>query len=219
VVTCGSCALYTCQMLLLPLKAVILTHSGRFVFDCLMSARPYLYASLKNISLYCIYLGRRVNRMKPHETPSLLYVRILKRCSGTISFSLHTVFLLHAYPNTISSYSEPSYPSWKQRQPGLEDLFHEAEITWSSRHCSFSIQGLLISGRILRYIMQVYNERDGGSFITRYPKTSKDYFSVGSATVPQSSEPVKRPEKTRNGHKKLPEKTRNGQRAGISIPS
>jgi hypothetical protein len=67
--------------------------------------------------------------------------------------------------------------------------------------------------------MQVYNERDGGSFITRYPKTSKDYFSVGSATVPQSSEPVKRPEKTRNGHKKLPEKTRNGQRAGISIPS
>ena len=151
--------------------------------------------------LYCIYLGRRVNRMKPHETPSLLYVRILKRCSGTISFSLHTVFLLHAYPNTISSYSEPSYPSWKQRQPGLEDLFHEAEITWSSRHCSFSIQGLLISGRILRYIMQVYNERDGGSFITTYPKTSKDYFSVGSATVPQSSEPVKRPEKTRNGHK------------------
>ena len=97
--------LCTCQTLLLPLKAVILTHSGPFVFDCLMSARPYLYASLKNVSLYCIYLGGRVNRMKPHETPtpSLLYVRILER--EVVQFHSHCTqySFIHAYPNTISS--------------------------------------------------------------------------------------------------------------------
>ena len=164
--------------------------------------------------LYCIYLGRRVNRMKPHETPSLLYVRILKRCSGTISFSLHTVFLLHAYPNTISSYSEPSYPSWKQRQPGLEDLFHEAEITWSSRHCSFSIQGLLISGAYYGTSCKFITKETGvalSQHIQRPPKTT----SLSAVPLCRSQvnlwKDQRRPEMAIRT-----EKTRNGQRAGIS---
>lgn len=150
--------------------------------------------------------------MKPHETPSLLHVRILKRCSGTISFSLHTVFLLHAYPNTISSYSEPSYPSWKQRQPGLEDMFHEASVDivlFQYKACLFLGAYYGTSRKFITKETRVALSQD----IQRPPKTTS------LSAVPlcrSSSEPVKRPEKTRNGQKKLPEKTRNGQRTGIS---